>query len=187
MPASALDTLSRLNIVYPMMFRVTSDLGQRSTFCGVLEFSAPEGVVYLPSWVSGKAPLLVALLTCLQMMRGLGLTAGDLVTLTNVALPVGSYIKIQPQSVDFLDITDPRAVLEHALRNFATLTMGDCIAVSYNDKIYGLAVLEVKPNEGRGGICVLETDLQVEFAPPVGYQEPLPARTDKSLVSPLPL
>ena len=51
MPASALDTLSRLNVVYPMMFRVTNDHGQRSTFCGVLEFSAPEGVVYLPSWV----------------------------------------------------------------------------------------------------------------------------------------
>lgn len=116
------------------------------------------------------------------MMRGLELAAGDLVTLANVALPVGSYIKIQPQSVDFLDITDPRAVLEHALRNFATLTVGDCIAVNYNGKIYGLAVLEVRPNEGRGGICVLETDLQVEFAPPVGYQEPPPIRADKSLV-----
>lgn len=53
MPASALDTLSRLNIMYPMMFRVTSERNrQRSTFCGVLEFSAPEGVVYLPPWVS---------------------------------------------------------------------------------------------------------------------------------------
>lgn len=51
MPASALDTLSRLNIMYPMMFRVRAERTGRSTHCGVLEFSAPEGVVYLPSWV----------------------------------------------------------------------------------------------------------------------------------------
>lgn len=44
------------------------------------------------------------------MTKGLKIGAGDLVTMTNVALPVGSFIKIQPQSVDFLDITDPRAV-----------------------------------------------------------------------------
>lgn len=52
MPASALDTLSRLNIVYPMMFQVHGERTGLSTHCGVLEFSAPEGVVYLPSWVN---------------------------------------------------------------------------------------------------------------------------------------
>lgn len=156
MPASALDTLSRLNIVYPMMFRVRGENSQNSTFCGVLEFSAQEGVVYLPPW----------------MLKTLKISSSDLVTLTNVALPVGTYTRIQPQSVDFLDITDPRAVLEHSLRNFATLTVGDCVAVNYNNKIYELFVLEVKPNDGRGSISVLETDLQVEFAPPVGYEEP---------------
>ena len=58
MPASALDTLSRLNIMYPMMFRVRSESNGRSTYCGVLEFSAPEGVVYLPPWVHRFLPSL---------------------------------------------------------------------------------------------------------------------------------
>jgi len=49
MPASALETLSRMRVMYPMMFSVSNkDL---KTHCGVLEFSAPEGSVYLPSWV----------------------------------------------------------------------------------------------------------------------------------------
>lgn len=158
MPASALDTLSRLNIMYPMMFRVSSDDDEptRSTFCGVLEFSAPEGVVFLPPW----------------MLHTLRLHAGDLVVLSNVALPLGTFIRIQPQSVAFLDITDPRAVLEHSLRNFACLTVGDRVAICYNECIYELLVQEVRPDDGRGGICVLETDLQVDFSPPLGYEEP---------------
>jgi ubiquitin fusion degradation protein 1 len=119
------------------------------------------------------------------MIKTLKMRSNELVELTNVALPVGTFIKIQPQSVDFLDITDPRAVLEHSLRNFATLTVGDCVAVNYNQKIYELLVMEVKPNDGRGGISVLETDLQVEFAAPLGYQEaPLPkSKSEKSIVS----
>lgn len=77
------------------------------------------------------------------------------------------------------------------MRNFAALTLNDCIAVSYNKKIYELLVLEVQPNDGRGGISVLETDLQVEFAAPLGYEEPkYEPRAEKSIVSsigPLPL
>lgn len=106
------------------------------------------------------------------MLKTLKIRAGDLVQLSNVALSVGTFIKIQPQSVDFLDITDPRAVLEHSLRNFATLTVGDRVAINYNNKIYELLVQQVKPDDGRGGISVLETDLQVEFATPLGYEEP---------------
>lgn len=73
--------------------------------------------------------------------------------------------------------------LEHSLRNFAALTLNDCIAVSYNKKIYELLVLEVQPNDGRGGISVLETDLQVEFAAPLGYEEPkYVPKAEKSIV-----
>lgn len=52
MPPSALDTLTRLNIVYPMLFKLTNKKTNRITHCGVLEFVADEGKVYLPYWVS---------------------------------------------------------------------------------------------------------------------------------------
>lgn len=39
-----------LHIEYPMLFRVESPSG-RVTHCGVLEFVAEEGVVYMPHWV----------------------------------------------------------------------------------------------------------------------------------------
>ena len=82
-------------------------------------------------------------------------------------------MKLQPQSSNFLDISDPKAVLENAFRNFACLTTGDIFTFSYNDTVYSIQVLETKPSiAAKGAISVLETDLEVDFAPPVGYEEP---------------
>ncbi|KAG0232950.1 ubiquitin fusion degradation protein [Mortierella sp. GBA43] len=105
---------------------------------------------------------------------------GDLVTVKSAKLELGSFVKIQPQSVDFLDISDPKAVLENALRNFSTLTVGDNIEISYNDTIYGILVMEIKPPEV--GISIVETDLEVDFAPPVGYQEPTPTPRGRPVI-----
>ena len=87
-------------------------------------------------------------------------------------LPNGRFVKIEPQSVDFLDISDPKAVLENTLRKFSTLTVDDVIEIDYNDTKYGIKVLEVKPENPNRSICVVETDLETDFAPPVGYVEP---------------
>jgi ubiquitin fusion degradation protein 1 len=119
-----------------------------------LEFTAEEGRVYLPQW----------------MMSSLSLTEGDLVTLKNVSLPTGKFVKIQPQSTDFLDISDPKTVLERVFRDFSTLTQGDVISVLYNGKVYDILVMEVRPNTA---ISILDTDLEVDFAPPLGYVEPV--------------
>ena len=57
-----------------------------------------------------------------QIMDNLLLSVGDLVNLRNVSLPKGKFIKIQPHTTDFLDISDPKAVLETSLRSFTCLT-----------------------------------------------------------------
>ena len=49
------------------------------------------------------------------MMQTLQLESGQLVHIKNASLSLGKFVKIQPQSVDFLDISDPKAVLEQAL------------------------------------------------------------------------
>lgn len=62
------------------------------------------------------------------------------------------------------------ARLEQVLRNFTALTQGDIIEISYNSIVFGLLVMETMP--GGGGISVIDTDLEVDFAAPVGYVEP---------------
>jgi ubiquitin fusion degradation protein 1 len=113
-----------------------------------------------------------SLTNSLKLMQTLNLEPGDLLQVKSTDLPLGTFIKLQPQDSSFLDISDPKAVLENAFRGFSCLTKGDIFTFSYNDNVYSIAVLEVKPEQASKAICTLETDLSVDFAPPVGYQEP---------------
>ncbi|KAH1550492.1 hypothetical protein KXX57_009473 [Aspergillus fumigatus] len=155
MPPSALDKLTRLHITYPMLFELHNGAKERMTHAGVLEFIAEEGKIYLPFW----------------LMQTLLLEPGDLVQVKSTDLPPGQFIKLQAQSTSFLDISDPKAVLENAFRNFSCLTKGDVFTFAYNDQVYEMAVLETKPSNNTNAVSVLETDLEVDFAPPVGYEE----------------
>ncbi|KAJ1569390.1 ubiquitin fusion degradation protein [Cladochytrium tenue] len=98
--------------------------------------------------------------------------AGSIVRVKNVTLPLGHFVKLQPQSVDFLDISDPKAVLEKAISNFSALTEGDIISIKYNNKLYDILIMETKP-EGQG-ISVVETDLEatVQFRSPIQRRQP---------------
>lgn len=107
------------------------------------------------------------------MLQTLVLDPGDLLQIKSTDLPSGSFTKLQAQSTSFLDISDPKAVLENAFRNFACLTKGDIFTFAYNDTTYSVEVLETRPDiAAKGAIGILETDLEVDFAPPVGYEEP---------------
>ncbi|TFY81039.1 hypothetical protein EWM64_g2971 [Hericium alpestre] len=155
MPPSALAHLTSLDLESPWMFKLRNPANPAaSTHAGVLEFIAEEGVVHLPYW----------------MMKTLRLNEGDPIRITGAELPKGKFVKLQAQHVHFLEISDPKAVLEQALRNFSALTQGDIIEISYNSIVFGLLVMETMP--GGEGISVLDTDLEVDFAAPVGYVEP---------------
>ncbi|RDB20960.1 Ubiquitin fusion degradation protein 1 [Hypsizygus marmoreus] len=155
MPPSALANLTNLDLESPWMFQLRNPANPAaSTHAGVLEFIAEEGVVHLPYW----------------MMKTLRLTEGDPIRITGAELPKGKLVKLQAQSVHFLEISDPKAVLEQALRNFSALTQGDIIEICYNSIVFSLLIMETSP--GGEGISVVDTDLEVDFAAPVGYVEP---------------
>lgn len=153
LPQSALSTLARMNVTWPMLFSLTNDALNRATHGGVLEFSADEGTCYMPYW----------------MMRNLILTEGDKIKVCNTSLPKGTYVKLQPITSDFLDISDHRAVLEHALCLFAALTTGDNIVIQHNQRNYEIEIVECRP---APAVSIIETDIQVDFAPPKDYVEP---------------
>ncbi|CAG8952116.1 hypothetical protein HYFRA_00000854 [Hymenoscyphus fraxineus] len=150
LPPSALERLTRLHIVYPMLFELTNGNEQKHTHAGVLEFVAEEG----------------------KMMKTLLLDTGDLIQIKSTDIPRAKFVKLQAQDINFLDISDPKAVLEKAFRDFATVTQGDIFSFTYNETIYDVAVIEVKPLTEKMGVCMLETDVEVDFAAPVGYVDP---------------
>eukprot|EP00920_Eleutheroschizon_duboscqi_P034324 GHVT01082495.1.p1 GENE.GHVT01082495.1~~GHVT01082495.1.p1 ORF type:complete len:133 (+),score=3.36 GHVT01082495.1:563-961(+) len=56
LPPSALQTLARLHISWPMLFEITNPTHNRHTHSGVLEFICEEGMCHMPYWVSRVRP-----------------------------------------------------------------------------------------------------------------------------------
>ncbi|TEA17498.1 Ubiquitin fusion degradation protein 1 [Colletotrichum sidae] len=156
LPPSALDKVSKLHVQWPLLMEIINGEKGKLSHAGVLEFVAEEGRAYLPHW----------------MMQTLQLDVGDMIQVKTTSLELARRVKLQAQSTNFLDISDPRAVLEKAFRNFAALTKGDIFNFEYNDDIYNMAVLEVKPETEKMGVCMIETDVEVDFAAPLGYVKP---------------
>ncbi|XP_076904780.1 uncharacterized protein LOC143560348 [Bidens hawaiensis] len=148
MPASALNELAALSISYPMLFRI----GGHHSHCGVVEFTADEGFVLLPTW----------------MMNNMHLHEGELVNVKNTSLPKGKYIKLQPHATKFTTLLDQKSLLEKAFRDFVCLTTGDTIVVHHGDEKYLIDIVETRPSRA---ILLFETDCEVDFAPPLDYQK----------------
>jgi ubiquitin fusion degradation protein 1 len=107
MPPSALAHLTSLDLQSPWKFKLSNPANSAaSTHAGVLEFIAQEGVVHLPYW----------------MMKTLRLNEGDPIRITGAELPKGKMVKLQAQSVHFLEVSDPKAVCasKHPLRVLCT-------------------------------------------------------------------
>jgi ubiquitin fusion degradation protein 1 len=110
------DRTAGLDIDGPWTFHLRNPRNPAAynTYAGVLEFVASEGVVHLPAWVSqlldsysseGRLELIM------QMMKSLNLNEGDPIRLTGTVMPVkGKLVKVQAQSRDFEQVSDPRAV-----------------------------------------------------------------------------
>lgn len=160
LPPSALDKLARMNVEYPMLFEISSDRIDKKSHCGVLEFSAEEGWCYMPFW----------------MMENLVVEEGSLITVKNVSLSKATFVKFRAQSMEFVEVSNPRALLEVALRKFTCLTVGDTICIPYGSNKFYLDVREVQPN---GAASIIETDCNVDFEEPLGYQDSKYAQYEK--------
>ncbi|RWW21267.1 hypothetical protein GW17_00014585, partial [Ensete ventricosum] len=69
--------------------------------------------------------------------------------------------------------------LETTLRNFSCLTTGDSIMVAYNNKKYYIDIVETKPSSA---VSIIETDCEVDFAPPLDYKEPERPQTSAPMI-----
>ena len=147
LPQSALSELARLKVSYPMIFRAVNIPMSRKCYCGVLEFIAEEGVCYMPHW----------------MMNNLFLEEGAEVHIQNVTLPKGTFVAIQPHETAFIDLANPKAILENELTNYACLTKGETINICYGGKDFLIDIVETLPHEA---ICVVEADIEVDFRQP---------------------
>lgn len=154
LPESAFNQLVQMEVSYPMVFRLgnMSNPSAPTIHCGVMEFTADDGVAYVPSW----------------MMEHIRVSEGNQIEVINVTVPKATFIQIRPHLTAFIELANPRVVLEHALRNFATLTQGSTIRITHAGHVFLIDIVETKPTKA---VLVIETDLQVDFLPPADAEE----------------
>jgi ubiquitin fusion degradation protein 1 len=151
LPPSVLEQLGGRVVQYPLKFRLERDDLPLVAHCGVREFTAEPGRAYLPWW----------------LMEAMGLGEGSIVRLVNVALPDATYLKIRPRKTAFVQLTDPKGVLEVALRNFTCVTKGVTLRIQYIGRSFDIDVLELEPADAAS---IVETDVELDFAEPLDYK-----------------
>ena len=57
-----------------------------------------------------------------QLMNQLDITEGDIIVVENASLPLATFSKFEPQSKEFLDISNPKAVYPPYLTQLSKLS-----------------------------------------------------------------
>eukprot|EP01024_Parvocaulis_polyphysoides_P027087 TRINITY_DN24622_c0_g1_i3.p1 TRINITY_DN24622_c0_g1~~TRINITY_DN24622_c0_g1_i3.p1 ORF type:complete len:407 (+),score=68.53 TRINITY_DN24622_c0_g1_i3:133-1353(+) len=160
LPASMSVELMRQNAPKngTMLFEIQS--GESVTHAGVLEFSAPEGVVMLPKKV----------VNCLWGPEGEAV--GQQIQVNYKYLPKGSYVQFQPTVASFQkEVGDEISnVLEQTLASYCTLTQGDIIHAEHNEQVYELKVLQLQPDSA---VSIIDTEMEADIQPSVEYEDKL--------------
>ena len=159
LPARILEQMTNEgNLPHPMIFAISTLRNHKTVYVGVLEFLAPDDWIVMPFW----------------LFTELKLNEGEMVRLGLVDfLPKATYAKLRPHKTDFIDLPDPRAILEFHLRDFVCFTKGETISLKFMDQAYQLDVLELKPENQYNSAILIDTDLNIDFAPPLDYVEPV--------------
>ena len=156
LPPTALQKLTSMRTSFskesPVLFRILNIELNMYTHCGVSDFTADDDTCILPT----------------NMFNRLCLEPGQMVNLRNIPLDRGTLIKIQPHKTEFIDLPNPKTILENSLRNYFCLTEGDTINVKFNHKFYLIDIVECKPKKA---IKTVNSDIKVDFLPPKDYKE----------------
>ena len=102
------------------------------------------------------------------MMDNLLCGEGSEVIITNVTLNKGTSITIQPHETAFIDLSNPKAILENELTNYSCLQEGETINIHHLGRDYLIDIVECKPEKC---ISIVEADINLEFKEPKDYKE----------------
>jgi ubiquitin fusion degradation protein 1 len=95
LPSNTLATLANGTMPHPLIFRINSMRSKKIVYCGVLEFTAPEGAIIMPNWI----------------FNDLNLQEEEMVNIFMVPkIPTAHFLKLRPHQTAFINLPDPRAL-----------------------------------------------------------------------------
>ena len=81
-------------------------------------------------------------------------------------------IVVQPHDSIFLTLGDHKNILESSLKLFSSLTVGTSISISHDNNNFSLSIVALDPTHQY--VSLVDTDVEVEFMPPLDYVEVKP-------------
>ncbi|KFA80013.1 hypothetical protein S40288_01863 [Stachybotrys chartarum IBT 40288] len=159
---------------HPLMFRLVNPKNNNVVYAGIREFSAPEDTLVLSSFLKDALGLKEE---DFAEPKGnatedpIDLTDGQASSVTSVQimvhaqqLPRGTYVRLRPLEAGY-NPDDWKSLLERHFRDsFTTLTKDAVLAVNgVQGDVFKFLVDKLAP-EGEG-ICVVDTDLEVDIEP----------------------
>ncbi|RFU78173.1 ubiquitin fusion degradation [Trichoderma arundinaceum] len=153
----------------PLIFRLVNPKNGNVVYAGIREFSAPEGTIGLSSLLfealaiePNGMPLGAEYEASLDPAKDIDVLEGNQIRAHAVQLQKGTYVRLRPLEAGY-DPDDWKPLLERQLRqNFTTLTKNTVIPVQGSrGESFKLLVDKFAP-EGDG-ICVIDTDLEVDI------------------------
>lgn len=133
----------------------------KKAYISPLDFRSPENYIFLPEW----------------LMKDLDLSPNDLVDISFVRIKLAALVVLQPLTEEWDNLIethgDPKALLEHEINKYSSLTAGATIAIEIKGTEYPLFVKEVKAENGISvlGVRVQDSDIKVDIDR--GYLDPL--------------
>ena len=156
-----MEDVGEKSLEFPLFFSVKNTHTMYSNTCAVHEFSSPEGVCNLP----------------FHIMQDLSVNEGDNIEIQLVCLVNGSFIKLRPHKTKFIDLTNPKAVLEKYMSlDYPVVTKGHTILINYKD-IGEQFYIDIVDCEPADTIKIINTDVNVDFDTPCDYVEPPKIKT----------
>ena len=170
---SLIDKIGEKSLEFPLFFSIKNIITHYSTTCAVHEFSAPEGVCNIP----------------FHIMQDLGVNEGSNIEIQLLCLVSGSFIKLRPHKTEFINLSDPKAVLEKYLSlDYPVVTKGHTIVINHKElnKHFQLDIIDCEPADT---IKIINTDVEVDFVEPLDYVAPVKIqnRLENNCVIPTPI
>lgn len=155
LPVSSLNILASYSKDNLYVLRIMNPKNSKYAFVGIGDFSAPERIMFVPSW----------------LMEYICARSGDKIYVDAISVPQVSYAKIKmPSELNMILSTvdktitsalNIKAILEFVLRNHCLLFLGKKIQARIFDKVWEFEVVALKPvNIG----CIVNTDVHLDFA-----------------------
>lgn len=150
----------------PLMFQLVNQKNGNAVFAGIREFSADEGEVALSPYLLDALGLRESDIQETPSSGGDGQPENGAVEILVKArqLPKGSYVRLRPLEAGY-NPDDWKSLLERELRaSFTTLTRDSMLSIQgVKGEVFRFLADRFEP-EGDG-ICVVDTDLEVEIEP----------------------